>query len=40
VFVHLGDDQIVRLPIRYCVELGAPLVSEVRVLLGSESVLS
>ncbi len=39
VFVHLGDTDVLRLPVRYCVEHAAPLVSEVRVLLGAGSVL-
>ncbi len=39
VFVHLGERHVLRLPVRYCVEVGTPLVSELRVLLGAEAVL-
>ncbi|MBS1847481.1 MAG: DNA polymerase III subunit alpha [Actinobacteria bacterium] len=39
VFVHLGPVEVVRLPVRYCVEHAAPLVSEVRVLLGADAVI-
>ena len=40
VFVHLGEHDVVRLPVRYCVEHSPPLVSEVRVLLGADAVLA
>ena len=40
VFVHLGESQVVRLPVRYCVEAATPLMSEIRVLLGADSVMS
>ncbi len=43
VFLHVTNndgDQVVRLPVRYCVENASPLVSEMRVLLGADAVMN
>jgi DNA polymerase-3 subunit alpha len=39
VFIHLGDRQVVRLPDQFTVDTSGGLVSELRVLLGAESVV-
>jgi DNA polymerase-3 subunit alpha len=39
VFIHLGERQVVRLPDHFLVDTSGGLVSELRVLLGAESVL-
>jgi DNA polymerase-3 subunit alpha len=39
VFLHLGDEKILRLPDGFCVDSGAGLRGELRVLFGPESLL-
>ncbi len=39
VYLHVGKAQVMRLPVRYCVEFGTPLVSELRVLLGADAIV-
>jgi DNA polymerase-3 subunit alpha len=39
VFIHLGERQVVRLPDQFAVDTSGGLVSELRVLLGAESVV-
>ncbi len=39
VFVHVGDRDVLRLPQRYCVEVGAALAGELRVLFGADVLL-
>ena len=40
VYLHLGDRQVLRLPIDYCVNPSGGLVGELRVLLGAEAVVT
>ncbi|MEO6988959.1 MAG: DNA polymerase III subunit alpha [Aquihabitans sp.] len=39
VFLHIGEDKILRLPGQFCVEVTNGLIGELRVLLGSASIL-
>lgn len=39
VFLHIGEDKILRLPDQFCVDAGPSLIGELRVLLGSGSIL-
>lgn len=39
VFVHVGEHQVLRLPTSYCVESGAALSGELRVMFGSDALL-
>jgi DNA polymerase-3 subunit alpha len=40
VFVHLGDQQVLRLPDRFCVDTSNGLMGELRVLLGPDALVS
>jgi DNA polymerase III subunit alpha len=40
VFLHLGDQQVLRLPDQFCVDTGNGLVGELRVLLGPDALVS
>ena len=39
VFLHLGEDKVLRLPEQFCVDTSHGLIGELRVLLGSGSIL-
>ena len=39
VFLHLGEDKILRLPEQFCVDTSHGLIGEMRVLLGSAAIL-
>jgi DNA polymerase-3 subunit alpha len=40
VFLHLGDQQVLRLPDQFCVDSTNGLVGELRVLLGADALVS
>jgi DNA polymerase-3 subunit alpha len=39
VFLHLGDDKVLRLPDQFCVDTAGGLIGELRVLLGPAAIL-
>ncbi|NLD78365.1 MAG: DNA polymerase III subunit alpha, partial [Acidimicrobiales bacterium] len=39
VFLHLGEDKVLRLPDQFCVSTDGGLIGEIRVLLGSGAIL-
>jgi DNA polymerase-3 subunit alpha len=39
VFIHLGDDKVLRLPEQFCVDTHGGLIGELRVLLGQTAIL-
>ncbi len=39
VFLHVGDQRVLRLPDSWCAEVGSGLLAELRVLLGSAAIL-
>ncbi|MCU1353341.1 MAG: polymerase alpha subunit, partial [Acidimicrobiales bacterium] len=39
VFLHLGEDKVLRLPDQFCVDTYHGLIGELRVLLGSGAIL-
>jgi DNA polymerase-3 subunit alpha len=40
VFLHLGENQVLRLPDQFCVDTSRGLVGELRVLLGADALVS
>jgi len=39
VFIHLGEDKVLRLPDQFCVDTNGGLIGELRVLLGQTAIL-
>ena len=39
VFIHLGEDKVLRLPDQFCVDTNGGLIGELRVLLGQAAIL-
>lgn len=39
VFLHLGEDKVLRLPDQFCVDTGGGLIGELRVLFGAAAIL-
>jgi DNA polymerase-3 subunit alpha len=39
VFIHLGDDKVLRLPEQFCVDINGGVIGELRVLLGQTAIL-
>ena len=39
VFLHIGEDKVLRLPDEFCVDTGHGLIGELRVLLGPTAIL-